>query len=341
VVSVSDEPSRLSLNLRVDTSIKNAYEDVIQARYGCTTPYAGIELERELRYLLREGELDELHRAVDELSDAVEFEIELEKNKLIGNRSREDTTVVGYHIHSDIQHRIKNDNEDCRSSGKLIENVMLRYIEHGSTTGYLTSHIQQIAEEIASRNSSFKDLSATERRTKSIVQTLTEEDRTGFKFKEFCEAIDTAEGISQSRYVIEQYLPRVLDELNYTWHPDNPRLFVSKNDDSYEIPEFRDLRKKPKWLMTEEDEQLAIKLDAFIEVTSVNKTYSVDKARSMLNTNPSKSKVDQLMKNIADESPGYRYNSDKRKLLVKRKKIKRYDVDNSEVINVLGSTVSS
>lgn len=338
---MSDEPNRLSLNLRVDTSIKNAYEDVIQAKYGCTTPYAGIELERELRYLLREGDLDELHRAVNKLSAAVEFETELEKNKLIGNQSREDTTVVGYHIHSDIQHRIKNENEDCRSSGKLIENVMLRYIEHGSTTGYLTSHIQHIAEEIDLRNSSFEDLSATERRTKSIVQTLTEEDMTEFKFKEFCEAIDTVEGISQSRYIIKQYLPRVLDELNYTWHPNNSRLFVPKNDDTYRIPEFRDLRKKPKWLMTEEDERLAIKLDAFIEVNSGDKTYSVDKARSMLNTSPSKSKIDKLMREIANRYPGYRYNSKHKKLLVKRKKIKEHDAANSRVIDILASIVSS
>jgi hypothetical protein len=340
VVSVSDEPSRLSLNLRVDTSIKNAYEDVIQAKYGCTTPYAGMELERELRYYLREGELDELHRAVDELSDAVEFETDPEKNKFIRDRSREDTTVVGYHIHAGIQHRIKNDNEDCRSSGRLIESVMMRYIRHGSTIGYLTNRIQHIAEEIALDNPSFEDLSAKERRTKSIAQTMTDEDTTGFDFQDFCEAIDAAEGISQSSYVYKQYLTRVLDELNYTWHPNKPRLFISKNDDSYEIPEHRDPRNKPKWLMTENDEQLAIKLDSFIEATSGHQSYTVDKARSMLNTTPSKSRTDQLMRNIADNSFGYRYNPSKKKLLAERKKIKKDYEDNSEVLDTLAYTIN-
>jgi hypothetical protein len=339
VVSVSSEVNRPSLNLRVDSSIKNAYEEEIRHVYGRTTPYAGIELERELRYYLQRGSLNELHEAVDELAEALAISIEGEKNNSARKRYREETNVVGYHIHDSIRERIQTNAEGYRSPGELVEAIMLNYIQNGSATQRLTSRIQRITEEVASKGSSNEELSAKQRRTKSIAEAL--DDAEAFKLEDFRDAISTAQGISPSEYVIKEYLPRVLDEMNFTWHPDVPELFISKAVDCYEIPEHRDPRQKPESLMTEQDERLAIKLDAFEEATVGDMAYTVNEARQMLNSSRSKSGIDQLMREIADESPGYSYSPSREKLIARPKKIKQNHEDNAEVIETHNCVATS
>lgn len=336
---MSSEVNRPSLNLRVDSSIKNAYEEEIRHVYGRTTPYAGIELERELRYYLQRGSLNELHEAVDELAEALAISIEGEKNNSARRRSRAETSVVGYHIHDDIRERIQTDAGNYRSPGELVEAIMLNYLQNGSTTQRLTSRIQRITEEVASEDSSKEGLSAKQRRTKSIAEALS--DAEAFELEHFRDAISTVQGISPSEYVIKEYLPRVLDEMNFTWHPDVPELFISKAVDCYEIPEHRDPRQKPEWLMTEEDERLAIKLDAFEEATVGDMAYTVNEARQMLNSSRSKSGIDQLMREIADEGPGYKYSPNRKKLIARPEKIKQSREDYSEVIETHNCVATS
>ena len=319
-------PNRSHLNKRVDASIKNAYEETIRQKYGSTDPYAAIELERELRYFVGEGDLHDLSVAIDELAQAVDTSDD-EKNNSGRIRSRTETTVLGYHVDDAVQHKILN-NDDYRSTGELIEDVMASYIEQGNVVCRQARRINRLVEKIDSGEQKTDDQSAVERRMETIIQQLPSKEP--FSIEDFEDAVDNESTIDSSEYIKNKYLPKVVDRLGYTWHPDRPDFFVNENNDW--IPEYRDPRNKPKWLMTEEDERLAIKIDAFYAISGLRGSYSVDDARVMLNSNPQKSDIKRLMQDIADDSPGYKYNSKKEKLAIKRKKVKKDEEKNWDVL---------
>jgi len=71
VVCVSGETNRVRLNLRIDEDVKRNFNNEIKAKFGKCRPYAGIELEREFRYFLNQGELADLQDVVDDLTDTL------------------------------------------------------------------------------------------------------------------------------------------------------------------------------------------------------------------------------------------------------------------------------
>jgi len=77
-----------------------------------------------------------------------------------------------------------------------------------------------------------------ERHTKTIAHELSQSGAVGFSLTEFDNAIKAAQGIGVSDYTRKQYLPRVLDELDFTWHPNNPELYV--DSESLELTNPRD-----------------------------------------------------------------------------------------------------
>jgi hypothetical protein len=329
VVSVSSEVNRPSLNLRVDSSIKQRFEDTIHDKYGDTSPYASVELERELRYFLRDGDLDDLHKAIDEVEEALGIQSS-KKNYSTGTHSRSDTEVVGYHVHEEVQHRIRANNEDYRNSGELVESVMAHYIQHDSALCRLTNRIQRLSKQIDSQEPEDDEPSAQQRRTKSIIDALGDSTRL-FNLDEFKQALSRADNVDKSKYNLETYLPRVIDELNLTWHPKNRKSFIPEDSTEPVIPDHRDPTKMPGILMDEDDKLLAIKIDALRKAIHDNKEiYSTGDAKRMLNKRTTKSQIDWLMQKIDENSPGYNYNSEKQKMRVAKEKIE----DESRVANL-------
>lgn len=177
-------------------------------------------------------------------------------------------------------------------------------------------------------------MGAKERRTKTIAHELEQSGAGGFTLKEFDEAIEAARGIGASDYTRKQYLPRVLDELDFTWHPRNPDLFISK--ESLELPEVRDPTKKPVILVDRDDKRLAIKLAAYrAEGDFRNKAaFSIDDAVDLFGGRVRKNTIRPLMREIAESSPGYQWDQDDAQLKVDRKRVRRHVGQNNDVLKI-------
>ncbi len=332
MVSVSDDARRVRLNLRVDEDVKRAFNKEIESKFGKCRPYAGIELEREFRYFLDKGELSELKQAVDDLADT--FDVPEGKEK-IRETSRGETVVASHRIAEDVRRElISAADDDYRSPGKLVEAIMHGYATHGSVIERVTQKLQEVSEH--SQPDADDSTGAMERRTKTIADELVGSEGETFVIDEFDEAVKAAKGIGPGSHARKIYLPRVLDELGFTWHPRNPDLFV--DPEWTELTEVRDPTKKPLILMDEDDKRLAIKLAAYRSTkdsTMRTATFSTTDAVDLFKGRVRQSTVRPLMREIADTSPGYQYDSDKEALKVKRKEVKRHSDENSDILNIV------
>ncbi|ELZ97836.1 hypothetical protein [Haloferax sulfurifontis] len=327
---MSDGNSRVRLNLRVDEDVKCAFNDEVEAKFGKCRPYAGIELEREFRYFLDEGEFAELNNVVDDLTDSLDGSEGKEK---IRETNRSKTTVASHRIAEDVRTALMSAAEDdFRSPGKLVEAIMYGYVTNGSAIERLTQKLRDISEQ--SKPDVDSSMGAKERRTKTIAHELEQSGPGGFTLKEFDEAIEAAQGIGASDYTRRQYLPRVLDELDFTWHPRNPDLFISR--ESLDLPEVRDPTKKPVMLVDRDDKRLAIKIAAYRAQGDFKDkaAFSVDDAVDLFEGRVRKNTVRPLMREVAESSPGYRWDRDDSQLKVDRKKVRRHYDQNTEVVKI-------
>lgn len=327
---MSDECNRVRLNLRVDEDVKSAFNEAIESKFGKCRPYAGVELEREFRYFLDEGELAELKGVVDDLADSFEGSEGKEKIRETG---RGETTVASHRISEDVRRDLISASEDdYRSPGELVEAIMYGYVANGSVIERMTQKLQEISEQ--SRPDVDDSMGAKERRTRTIAHELNQPEGTAFTIDEFDEAIKAAQGIGVSDYTRQQYLPRVLDELDFTWHPQNSDLFIDR--ESIELPEVRDPTKKPVMLMNENDKKLSVKLAAYRSLGDFeNKgVISVNEAVDLFGGRVRKNTVRPLMKEVANSSPGYRWDEDDKKLKVDRKEVRRHADQNQDVLKI-------
>ncbi len=307
---------RVRLNLRVSKSVKRAYEDVVVEKHGRKRPYTGTELERELRFALNDGTVHELYDAIEDLAD-VFGKAPAKKNNL--SAPSDETAVVSYRIAEPVRNGIMSlaSNADCSNPGEFIERIMQSYAVGESVEERLielTDRIKQATEH------EFNDeLSAIEKRTKAIAAEL--EDVLSFTIDDFDRAIQAAPKISPSDYTREKYLPLVLDELDATWHPANPKLFTTRD-----VPpeEDRDPRNKPCLLMDTADKRLAIKTDRFADNS---RCYTVSDAVDALPKQPQHKTARKLMREIG-ETDGFNYvkgserrSSDADVLMVDRKAV--------------------
>ncbi len=322
-----DDGGRVRLNLRVDEDVKNAFDEEIRKTFGQQRPYAGIELEREFRYFLDRGDIADLKTAIDDLATVFG---ESSRKEKIRETQRNTTTVVGYRIAKTTRESMINSaNEDYRSAGELIEAIMYQYATEGSPIQRMIRKIQRVLDSADGNQD--ENIGAKERRTRTIAAEIDQPGMFGFDLSEFNEAIETAQGISSSDYTRKQYLPRVLDELGYTWDPEDPEWFVSQ--DASNIPSVRDPTKKPYILMDKSDKRLAIKIAAYRNIGMLTSaTFSISDAIDALGGQVRKTTIRPLMQDIADSSPGYRYDSQKNKLMAIKEEIRRNEEQNNDVL---------
>jgi len=330
VVCVSGETNRVRLNLRIDEDVKRNFNNEIKAKFGKCRPYAGIELEREFRYFLNQGELADLQDVVDDLTDTLGGSESKEKTREV---DRGETVVASHRIAENVRTAlISASQDDYRSAGELAEAIMYGYITDGSVIERVTQKLQRISEE--PQPDVDDSMGAKERRTKTIAHELSQSGAVGFSLTEFDNAIKAAQGIGVSDYTRKQYLPRVLDELDFTWHPNNPELYV--DSESLELTNPRDPTKKPLMLMDREDKRLAIKVAAYRSDggDSIKATFSITDVVDLFKGQIRKSTVRRLMREVAESSPGYKYNQDREKLGINIKNVRRHNRENEDLMRI-------
>lgn len=329
VASMSEsDVERIQVNVRVDKSLKEAFDEEIVENFGTLRPYAGIELERECRAFLDRGDINDLRAVVDDLTAV--FSESDRKNK-IRKINRRKSTTVGYRISDQLRHELKNvAQNDYRSIGRLVEAIMYRYVTEGNIIQRLTKELHQVLEHV--ENDHDDALGAKGRRTQTIIAELENIDQDAFDMTDFEQAIETASGIGASAYTKKEYLPRVLDTMNYTWDPENPGRFIDK--ESYNVPNIRDLTTKPYLLMQREDKRKAIKIAAYKSVTSRSPTTTIEDATAVLQGRPKRSTIKALLREISSSAPGYQYSTEKGKLKVDTEDVVDNPGHNLDVIAV-------
>lgn len=287
---------RVCLNLRVSPSVKEAFEDAIFDEYRAKRPYCGIVLERECRFRLDDSILNDLWDNVDALADAYGQQDRKEK---ISQPERSDTVNVQYRIAEDVRHGIMQLAEatQYKSAGEFVESIMWRYANDGSREQHLADRTARILHVTEAD-------SAVERRTKTIAYAVTKDDER-FGVEDVGHALDNAvQGINDGSHGRKKYLPKVLDELGYTWTSDGnfaPTDAVDTDD--------RDPREKPYILMDAEDRRLALKYHLYaISTTSSGDTAMIelDDAHTVLDGRPQKTTASQDLRQLG-ETPGFTF----------------------------------
>lgn len=323
-----DEVKRIRVNVRVDKRVKEAFDEEIIETFGTLRPYAGIELEREIRSFLDRGDIADLETAVEELTTVFDLP---DREKKIRRAQRNETMSVGYRISDDLRSELQIASEDgYRSFGRLVESIMYNYVTEGRIIQRLTEELKLFLESAQKTQSDSKGTKS--RRTQTIVATLDLHDRDTFDMADFEEALEAVSGIDAGTYARKEYLPRVLNKLNFTWDPKNPGRFIDR--ESYDVPDIRDLTAKPYFLMNREDKRIAIKIAAYRSATGQFSPFSIADATTVLQGRPKRSTVKALMQEIASSSPGYEFSTTHNRLKVDSKVVVDSPEQNIDVIAI-------
>lgn len=265
---------RVQLNLRIPSVVKQRYERHLEKTMGSVAPWAGTELERELR---AQFEMDNL--TVGSGREISRYPPE--KISSVGVPDGEKKKVQ-YRIHPDVKNRLKQHaaQSNYSSAGDYVARLLMVKI----------SDTQPMNED---------NRSTAEKRTDEIIESLREtvaEELVSFTLDDFREALDHTEAsISGSDYAVENYLPRVLDELDKTWHPNKAELFV---DDVTVGPGPRDPGEMPYILMDDEDVRDALAVAACRGETVYDsnlKSLTTDDAHAVINGNPAPATIKNAM----------------------------------------------
>jgi len=240
VVVVTD---RVCLAVRVPDDDVERFEDYLHEKYGMKAPYAGIEIERELRTLREHNDLASLEDEIDRVLRAAGRRPTDTQEKNILTRSASDgpTTIKNYRIHEDVRAWfVANYDNPGRVVGRL-----MRYIADGGTIDRLLRRFHRVADDAEALLADLADgdessAGAKERRRRTLFTHLAA-DGTPFDIDNFDDAVDDhLTGIDSGDYAREEYLESILDRANYTRHPLNPDVFVPE-ERAREIADFQDV----------------------------------------------------------------------------------------------------
>lgn len=291
---------RESLSLRINSKIKQRYENRILEKFGTLAPYAGTELERELRVVIGDGELSKLVDTAHELACALDENPTENKNPEPDRAG--DSEVVGYRIHSEVRNALKEEAQsasDVTYTSELVESVMRAYAGGDQSESKVAARLDRIQKFVDSQTA---DKDAVPRRTESIIEAVTPSP---FTLNDFDEAVDQeATGISSGEYAQEEYLPRVLEEAGYTYHPNQPTLFVpiaevdlSEQDQRDKLPVLRD-----------ENDVREIILEDFLASVGTGDEYTVATAAATLGEGVTHRTVRNKFEEITSHNKDIKYN---------------------------------
>ena len=290
--------------MRIDVRVKAAYERAIYEKYGLIRPYAGVDLERELAALVGDGRLSDLFDAVHRLSEALG---ETPRQKKTHMPSRSESVMCRFRIRDEVREKVMAlaEERDVTYPRDLVERVMWDYAQDRSAVDKAVDRMGRIRDRAESELGASD--STTERRKLELVNELSKQSQ--WTLTDFDRAVDEhVSGISSGQYARERYLRAVLDELAYTWHPDNEEVFLPDTTDF--LPAQRDPRSKPYLLMDRADKLEAVRQDA-IEAAERAPTkrakYHVKTGVSMLGGRPNQQTVEYLLRDLASNDDRFRW----------------------------------
>lgn len=289
---------RVRLALTVDKDIREQFERAIIAKHGAKQPYAGVELEREMKNVLGMGKISELTDCVAALAE--EFGEIPGENKYL-RPERGETVIVQYRVRQDVRERFMREakqHERFRSAGEFIELLMKGYVDNRSTIEKATDRMGRVID--AAKRELDEKKGVKQRRAESIAAVLRDSGGTAFDLEDFDDAVDTAAAkINSSKYARKTYLPLVIDELGYEWHPNG--FFT--DPESLDIPDTYNPAEKPYCLLSEADKRVAVKYTGLREAQSrpTSRTQmDVADVKDALNGKPNADTARAIMRNVAD-----------------------------------------
>jgi len=326
VVSVT---KRVPINLRIGKRVKRVYDHAVAEKYGDHSAYGGFTLEEELRAYLDLGDIATVWDGVMEVADALD--VEGREKERTEKPPRKETTVCRYQVAKEVREQIIRtaEQEDYRSPGQFVEQIMWNYATMDGRLGRLADKLEDVVDEVADQESAEADTKA-----ERIASRLDE----AFEKDEFLAAA-AEEGVTTTRYAVSEYLPTVMEIKDVYPTPHNSDQFVPR--DSSVIDEVPDPAVLPYQAMTDEDKRLAIKAEALREVergANTNAKLTAGDGVDVLGGRPNQSTVRALMRDIAAESDqnGFRYDSGEGALAVLGQEALAADYDNEDALHIAG-----
>ena len=326
---------RARLDWQLDSEVWSGVVEYGESEYGKNAEKNGYLvriIEQAMREVLEDNRLSELEEKVYALIDEVGAKKEdLDDGELDDEHTYDtgaitSTTRVVKQVDAALLRRWKRFADQFSEPYGVLLSKHLSYFLWGGQPRTLTRQVDRALEEIE------RDQDDSMTTAEKIADRLDDK----FRLQEFLEAAEAA-GVSTKKYALEQYLPKVLDELDVYPHPVKTELFVPA--DSATIPETPDPATLPYQAMDDDDKRLALKAAALRKVgeTSTGMAkFSANDAVDALGGRPRHSTVRPLLKDLALDSDGFIYDDDVPGLRVDRADAVRADYDNEAALAIVG-----
>jgi hypothetical protein len=179
------------------------------------------------------------------------------------SRDGRDPTVIRYRVDPDLRRQFLTlSDDDSRSAGRIVEDIMYRYARDG---GGVIDRVIERLERVTTADDDLKpEKGATERRRDTLATTLAGPERTPWTLDDMDTALEEeVRGVSASKHARQKHLRPVLDRIDYTWHPQNPRLFLPREEvDVKADDDRRDPRGRPPVLHDADTMRVAVATEA-------------------------------------------------------------------------------
>lgn len=268
MVGVKDRDTT-ALNWKAPPEYDRFLDAVAADNHGYKSPYAGIAIERSF-YEYRERHPAEenatrLLEAVGRRGQDPREKIPQTRPGDGGDDGRRATVRVAREVKQDMAAYAA---ETGSAKHEILRAVVCWYLDGrllGRLTEKLESAVPEAEEQLADLDGSADaSLGTKERRTVELVRGLGEE---AFTRDDFREELREVRGVSDSPYCRDEYLPRVLDRLDFTPHPNNPDLFlrdeqVREYADDEDILDGPAIDRLPYADLTDEEQVYGLRVEA-------------------------------------------------------------------------------
>lgn len=295
---------RVQVSVRVPEKIKESYEEQITEKYDVKRPYAGIELEKELRINFGMGEYSGMY---DSLRDLVDKSLEKEKIEIPTFTGGGE--IVQYRIHSDVRAKLKELSYDTFGSmGSIVAKVMFHYSLGEGFQDQMRGYVKDLEEDGVQ-----EDVPAKERKERDIAEYLREnytvEDANRGEFvvfgiEDFDKAAKEAADLFTESHAREKYLKDVMERLGAK--PNRKGTFNTRREAGdprglpYEAMDRGDMVTALRAGLLERGEGTVLTTDKEAETFRVPSFNPVD----VLGKRPRN--LESILKEVA-ESPGFNY----------------------------------
>lgn len=287
---------RVRLSLRVPEKCVDEFVTAVIERYGCTSPYAGVELEREMELYSDRGPLKSLHNQITTLSSRFDAPPHQKKNL---DAPAGETQICQFRVSKPTRAAFMDAvNHDDRAPGHVVGALMHRYATAGGVAARERDRIGRTLDVIHD-NADTGEQSPAEK----IADNLGPQPM----MRDIDAAIKEA-GYESVAYAKESYLSDVLEVAGLTWHPDVQGLFTPVDNEL--VPATRDPRTKPYVLMNEADKKAAIVTELRERLAKHGPqtswpALSPEMIISVLQGRPQPHKAHSLAQEIADDRDGW------------------------------------